>query len=376
MIDAGVDVLLPVYWGAPSERNPASSYHYWSFSGLGPLVSARGEAVREGKPAPRIGLFYDTSTLQHNSWNRHIDLTTDYGREWFYESIRDFFSLIAPTHWAMINGQPLVFLYSASFAVSMTKAASTSCERPHATSAADPSLRNLLAGTDGECLCGAALGLKNPGVASVGLQRPAVPGRTPLIVAREGGDFFERNWVRFLRNPSKIVAIETWNEFHEATEIADSKEYGRAYLELNRKYADLFRQGVVPPLPRGRYSDAKSVAVRLRDVNVEEGLVQFDHADGVTAPATVGGSECRGIVPTQFAGRYIYFRIDDSFKWAASMQVNVEVEYFDSPGGKFTLSSTAMTLRAFQGLRATDELQSAGTRLWKTGNSACLARDS
>ena len=155
MIDAGVDVLLPVYWGAPSERNPASSYHYWSFSGLGPLVSARGEAVREGKPAPRIGLFYDTSTLQHNSWNRHIDLTTDYGREWFYESIRDFFSLIAPTHWAMINGQPLVFLYSASFAVKHDQSCIDFVRASlRATSAGGPNRAgNLLAGTGGECLC-------------------------------------------------------------------------------------------------------------------------------------------------------------------------------------------------------------------------------
>ena len=174
--------------------------------------------------------------------------------------------------------------------------------------------------------------------------------------------------MRFLRNPSKIVAIETWNEFHEATEIADSKEYGRAYLELNRKYADLFRQGVVPPLPRGRYSDAKSVAVRLRDVNVEEGLVQFDHADGVTAPATVGGSECRGIVPTQFAGRYIYFRIDDSFKWAASMQANVEVEYFDSPGGKLRSSFDGSDAPPSKGpTRSATSFNLTGTQLWKTG---------
>lgn len=377
MIDAGVDVLLPVYWGAPSERNATASSHYWSFAGLGPLVSAREEAVREGKAAPRIGMFYDTSTLQYNSWNRHIDLTTDYGREWFYESIRDFFSLIAPTHWAMVNGQPLVFLYSASFAVKHDQSCIDFVRESFARDFGGRTpyiVREISWQVRSENVYawGGALGLKNPGVASLGpgYNDSAVPGRTPLIVAREDGALFERNWVRFLRNPSKIVAIETWNEFHEATEIADSKEYGRAYIELNRNYADLFRQGVVPPLPRGRYSDAKSVAVRLREVNVEEGLVQFEHADGVTAPATVGGSECRGIVPTQFAGRYIYFRIDDSFKWAASMQANVEVEYFDSLGGKFTLEFDGSDRSApFQGAytRSSTSFNLTGTQLWKTG---------
>ncbi|PYK98905.1 MAG: hypothetical protein DME19_10785, partial [Verrucomicrobia bacterium] len=117
MMDAGIDIVLPVYWGAPSERNPANSQHYWSYAGLGPLINARDELLQAGKQAPRIGLFYDTSTLQYNSWGEHVDLTTDRGREWFYESIRDFFSLIPPRHWAMINGQPVVFLYNASFAV-------------------------------------------------------------------------------------------------------------------------------------------------------------------------------------------------------------------------------------------------------------------
>jgi len=32
-----------------------------------------------------------------------------------------------------------------------------------------------------------------------------------------------------------MVVIETWNEFHEATEISASKEYGRQYLEIALK---------------------------------------------------------------------------------------------------------------------------------------------
>jgi hypothetical protein len=36
------------------------------------------------------------------------------------------------------------------------------------------------------------------------------------------------------------VHLETWNEYFEGTDIADSKEYGRQYIELTRFYADQF----------------------------------------------------------------------------------------------------------------------------------------
>ena len=74
------------------------------------------ELEREGKTPPRIGLFYDTSTLQHNSWGYHADLRTERGKEWFAASIRDFFSMIPPKRWALIDGKPVVVLYSAGFA--------------------------------------------------------------------------------------------------------------------------------------------------------------------------------------------------------------------------------------------------------------------
>ena len=44
--------------------------------------------------------------------------------------------------------------------------------------------------------------------------------------------------------------IETWDEFHEGTDIAESKEYGRQYIELTRKYSDLFKSGRKPSWPR------------------------------------------------------------------------------------------------------------------------------
>jgi hypothetical protein len=46
----------------------------------------------------------------------------------------------------------------------------------------------------------------------------------------------------FLRHASNIVMIEAWNEFHEGMDNAESREYGRQYIELTRKYVDRFNK--------------------------------------------------------------------------------------------------------------------------------------
>jgi len=128
MEDAGIDLALMVFWGAPSEQDIKAALH-WSYAGLKPLVEAREELLRTGKKPPQIGLFYDTSTLQYNEWNEHIDLTTDYGKRWFYATVRDFFSCIPPQHWAMIDGKPIVLMYASAFAKNSIKALSISRKR-------------------------------------------------------------------------------------------------------------------------------------------------------------------------------------------------------------------------------------------------------
>src|SRR5207244_8971830 len=84
---------------------------------------------------------------------------------------------------------------------------------------------------DNVCAWGGALGLKNPGIGELGpgYDDTAVYGRKPLVAKREGGKFYEQNWLKFLRHPSNFVMIETWSEFPEGTEICESKEYVRPY---------------------------------------------------------------------------------------------------------------------------------------------------
>ena len=378
MMAAGIDVLLPVYWGAPSERIPdmPPKQQSWSFAGIVPLVEARRELLAEGKQPSRIGMFYDTSTLRFNAWRRHIDLTTDYGRRWFYESVRDFFSLIPPKHWAMIDGRPIVFLYSATFAVNHDQSCIEYLRTEFGRDFAGRTpyiVREISWNVESENLYawGGALGLKNPGAASLGpgYDHSAVPGREPLVVNREDGQFFIRNWERFLRRPSNLVTIETWNEYHEGTDIAASEEYGRDYIELNRKYVDLFKQGFVPPRPRGPYTDARCLSISLQETNREDGLKQIEWADGVTAPATVAGSASRGVQPTTHGGSYIYFRIDDSFKWSVKMNVSIVVEYFDASPGSVGIEFDGSDMNApFRGAYSSSSrvVGLTGSKTWKS----------
>ena len=375
MMAAGIDVALPVFWGAPSEQAPRTELH-WSYDGLEKLVEARQALLDEGRQPPRIGLFYDTSTLQYNRWNQHVDLTTEYGQQWFYATIRDFFSMVQPRHWAMIEGKPIILLYAAAFAKKHDQRIIDYTKQQFAKDfagrvpwiAAEVSWQVK---ADSRVAWGGALGLKNPGVAALGpgYDHSAVPGREPLIVKREGGKFYEDNWTKFLRRPSNFVMVETWNEFHEGTDVAESKEYGRQYIDLTRKYADRFKQGWKPVWPQGAYSAAKSVSISLGASNREQGLKLVENEDGRTAPATVDGSECRAINPRPNLGRYVYFAVDDSFKTAEPVSLRLEVEYYDAAVGTLAVEFDGSDANApFGGAYsgAPKAVQLEGSRRWRS----------
>jgi hypothetical protein len=382
---AGIDFLLPVFWGAPSEQDPEARLH-WSYEGLPPLVEAREELVREGRSPPRIGLFYDTSTLQWNSWHYHADLTTDYGREWFYATVRDFFSMIPPRHWAMIDGRPIVLLYSAGFALKHDQSVIDVTQRRFARDFAGrrPWIAREVSWNveaDGTVAWGGALGLQTPGIASLGpgYDHSAVPGRTPLIVDRRSGKFYEENWTCFLRRPSNIVMLETWNEFHEGTDIAESKEYSRQYIDLTRHYVDLFKRGVVPPWPAGPYRGAEQISVQLGPEDREEGLRRIEAADGATEATTIDGRTARFIQPKPGLGRYVYFSVDDSFKVDGAADYLLTVHYLDAAPGELGVEFDGSDAAApFNGAYSSAATRASlnGDRTWKTAeftlHDACL----
>ena len=255
MMAAGIDVLLPVYWGTPLDATGFSD------RGLPPLVEARKRLLAQGKQPPRIGMFYDTSTLRFNGRAYHVDLTTAAGQLWFYGTIRNFFSHIPPAHRATVDGKPLVFLYAPAFAKKVDDrlfpAVRRMFRRDFGTDLFLVKMRGWPGQADSQYSWGAALAPQWLATAALGpgYDHSAVPGRSPLVRSRDGGRFYESAWRHLLAMDPKtrpwLVHIKTWNEFHEGTEICESAEYGRQYIDLTRRFAEAFhaRRQLNPPMP-------------------------------------------------------------------------------------------------------------------------------
>jgi hypothetical protein len=276
----------------------------------------------------------------------------------------------------MIEGKPIVLLYAAAFAkkwdqgfIDFTKeqfAKEFGGRVPYLA----PQDSWRVKGDD-TCAWGGALGLRNPGIGELGpgYDHSAVPGRRPLIVPREGGKFYEEQWQKFLRRPSQFVMIETWNEFHEGTDVCESKEYGRQYIELTRKYADRFQQGWRPPWPADSFASARSVSVSLGATNQERGLRLVEAEDGQTAATRAGGRDARAIKRFSGMNPYVYFAVDDSFKSQDPMTAVLVVEYFDAAPGTLTVefdgSDTSAPYRGAY-TRCAEAVGLAGSESWKS----------
>ncbi len=339
MAAAGIDVALAVFWGAPSERDPKAGLH-WSFAGLGPLVEAREQLLKAGKNPPRIGLFYDTSTLQHNAAGRHIDLTTDAGKAWFFETVRDFFATIPPKHWAQIDGRPIVSLYGASFARAHDATLTADLNRRFAAEfvGRTPFLIREISWAipaDAVYAWGGAVSPRLLDVAAIGpgYDDSAVLGRTPLVVSRQGGAFYETAWRRVLRRGPKLVVLETWNEFHEGTDIAESRESGRQYIDLTRRYVDRFKAGLGPEPRPGRFSAARSVSIGFGPGGDDAmGLTRLDPGDGRTVERIDGRAPAAGSGP-----RFLYVAADASFLDAGVSGLTLHVTFRDVAPGRLTV---------------------------------------
>ena len=250
MIQAGIDFLLPVYWG--------DSYAlFWSIPGLDELVEASLQLESEGINPPRIGMFFDTTSLMlehqaRGNAGERPNLTTDYGKDLFYGMIFDFYSRVPPRLWARIDGKALVWLYSSAW-VSDYDQSLVDYVRARFAEDFGSDLLIVREGSWGietelEYSWGAAL---RPSLGEVSAIGPgfdnagAVPcyGQSPLKRERLDGFNYRDDWEAALRGDSTIVVIETWNELHEGTEICETAELGRLYIDLTNHYAEVFKRG-------------------------------------------------------------------------------------------------------------------------------------
>lgn len=354
--DAGIDFILPVYWGTPDNYfKPDISF---SIEGLPPLQLAADRRAQEGKKPIKIGLFYDTSTLlpsTRGEINRteKYDLRTEAGKDIFYRTIRDFFYQIHPRHWASIGGKPLVVLYGAGFAknhdASLYEYVYKHFEqdfygiRPYI-------IRDMswVDGSDATTQWGAALSgpyfFNNLVQIGAGYNDMAVPGRSTPVRQREDGNFYRWGWNQILDRPAKIVLIETWNEMHEGTGICESREYGRQYIELTKHFSERFKSGLKsennitlqfnepvprPPSTRGQeFADLKTASIELGDPRAEKGIwLAQNQTDGPVRNASYAGVACMETIESSHG--YMYFSIADPFLYDIHAPIKLRYRYFD-----------------------------------------------
>ncbi len=380
MIDAELDFLMPVYWGVPGKHDG------WSFKGLPPLVEAHAALEKESRKPPAIGMFYDTSILQWNAFNRdgtnyHVDLSTDFGKEWFYTAIRDFWSLIPPAKWARVDGRPIIFLYEAAF----VKRQDPDRQFPYVKKRfrEDFGIEPFLvksSGWKGEADAtyswgGAVSGpliFRDVVALGPGYDHSAVPGRQPLIIDRRDGGTYVERWSKVLQLDPKqrpwIAHVETWNEWHEGTDVANSREYGRAYIVLTKLFTDLWHSGTHLRLSSGylnvdrvSWEPRKAAGLDLRPAG-GDGNWLLRTLEDVSAVVSLPN-------PHSQVSRYLYFNVDDVFAYDLSGKAAIlSITYRDAGSSTIAVEydSTVDEGPLDGAFRPAGSIVVTGTGQWKT----------
>jgi len=164
--------------------------------------------------------------------------------------------------------------------------------------------------------------------------------------------------------------VETWNEFHEGTDVAPSREYGRRYVDLTRKYADLFHAGERLRPPDGPYSSARELTAVFDGTRESGGIEVGNSGDGLTELAEVAGRKCVRSAPNDSGGRFIYFDLDDGFAFdVGEGPLTVAIEYCDDGCSSFMLEYDSLDANGpdFAGaFKPHRTIAVAGTGEWRT----------
>ncbi len=326
LMAAGIEIVLPVYWGDTSNL-------YWSNEGLDKLVLAEQSLIADGKSPPQIGMFYDTSALKAQN-GTPPDLTTTAGKGLFFSMIQAFFDRI-PDHslWAKVDGHPLIYLYDSPYVSDYNQGSFDYVEQQFNLRYGEtPYIVREISWqgvqTDGVYAWGAAV--NGPtffgDLASIGPgydDRPVRPN-DPTYRDRECGEFYRDSWEQVIDSPATLLTVETWNEFHEATDVAPSREYGRQYLELTTLGIQSWKQADLSARPYawldlGRYPYAQGLRVAI---NQYDGAWKTTYLAGRQAAYPDHTS-------TPAPSNHIYLDLDNAFIFNTPSHVWVTVEYFD-----------------------------------------------
>jgi Domain of unknown function (DUF5010) len=263
MLAAGLDFVLPVYWGEPGHpgRTTAeTSPHYWSTEGIPAMVEALQRNEQQGAPPLQVGMFYDTTILAN------ADLTTAAGKEYFYVNVRDFYSRIPPRFWAAIDGKPIVWLYDTVWVSRFDQSSLDYLSDRFANDFGGLRLYIVRESqwqgskgvippstvtSDGLYAWGAApFGFNTSPELTVAEVGPGFnntqyctggPERNCFDTDRQDGAWYEQQLRGAVASGRHLLAVETWNEFSEGTDVQETQQTGRQYIDLTRRYVDEFK---------------------------------------------------------------------------------------------------------------------------------------
>lgn len=374
---AGVDVLLPVYWAGSVPR-------FWAEPGVVNLARALEEVRLSGRTPPAVGMFYDTNS------QRGLDLRTKAGRDTIWAGVRFFFRTVPKHYWAKADGdRPVIWFWtsdvlggydsgfladlSARFEAEFGVRPYLVLERTWVASQPE------LVGWDATYGWGGGPSAYSARVAAVGpgYDERQIPGRAGIYLPRENGAFYRRGLTEAVMSGAPWLAIETWNELYEATEVAETVEYGRQYLDITREYSAYFKAGSLPAGMRIEtpWSDSRSVSTTLGATDTDSGLALAPSGgDGRHAAVVKTGIPGRQTVPmtpdSVFA--YLYFWVDDGFYFNAPVPIRIDVTYYDEGTPSLLLQYDAAPAASDWEVDAMYRLVEVGalsdTRQWKTAS--------
>jgi uncharacterized protein (TIGR03437 family) len=331
MAAAGIDVALPVYWGAPADVAT------WSVSGLHLMAQVEQAMTLAGQTVPRIGMFFDTSTpLTVANGGTGPDLTTAAGKSLFYSFIHTFFANVPPQFWATIDGRPILVLYGAASPFLSGYDQSTidyiaqqfkqdfgttpyiirhSSWFGVTTDAAWPS-------TTYNATFMGDVGSVGPGEDNYS----AIAVEKTIVRDRNCGDLYQAHWDQVVAHGARLVLIWDWNELFEGSGISATREYGRRYIDQTARNVARWKSAADPP----PYSPPATVWASMGPIF---------YSSGVYTPLNNGGAAW---VATQISGHdalypdhswpsyYIYLAADERFLPTRPAGVWVAVEYLDT----------------------------------------------
>lgn len=223
-----IDMILPIYWGLPGTND-------WNHIGLRALDAGMDALEIQNHVLPKVGLFFDTSIIA--GWN----LSDPTRKELFYEVIRDFYSLVKPKRWARFNNRVPVWLYTSYFPAHIDSSVFSYASNRFAQDfggktlffVGDTGWRNAGCPVDLIYGWGGAVSPQLFDVTAIGpgfnnAAAVVFDNRSYLYADRgvTGNKKLARDWVTAHQHGRPLIALETWNEYHEGTGIAPTVEWG------------------------------------------------------------------------------------------------------------------------------------------------------